>query len=215
MGGTFLSITAEDDTDTVFEVLSFDVVKSTTANEYGGDTNSVKSSIATDDQNYKNIQKNNKDVDDDSQLSNDDDDDDEDEDEDGGVSKSDSDSNSSASDSVSSGSSNDTDDHSGSSGLDSHSSSSADSNSSSGSASKSSSSSTTSSNSNSNSSMSSDSGIMSTARSVTSSVQLPDGSMMEYETLEADVHVLEDEDASDQLTVLGSELQNAFEELSR
>merc|ERR1711912_110608 len=100
-------------------------------------------------------------------------------------------------------------------------SSSADSNSSSGSASKSSSSST---NSNSNSSMSSDSGsqsyssdsdIMSTARSVTSSVQLPDGSMMEYETLEADVHVLEDEDASDQLTVLGSELQNAFEELSR
>merc|ERR1712178_547224 len=102
------------------------------------------------------------------------------------------------------------------SGMGSHSSSSADSNSSSGSASKSSS--------NSNSSMSSDSGsqsyssdsdIMSTARSVTSSVQLPDGSMMEYETLEADVHVLEDEDASDQLTVLGSELQNAFEELSR
>merc|ERR1712178_404259 len=125
MGGTFLSITAEDDTDTVFEVLSFDVVKSTTANEYGGDTNSVKSSIATDDQNYKNIQKNNKDVDDDSQLSNDDDDDDdedEDEDEDGGVSKSDSDSN--ASDSVSSGSSNDTDtdDNSGASGLDSQSS---------------------------------------------------------------------------------------------
>jgi hypothetical protein len=59
---------------------------------------------------------------------------------------------------------------------------------------------------------SSDSDILSTAKSVTSSIQLPDGSVMEYETLEADVHVLEDD--SDQLTVLSSELQNAYEELN-
>merc|ERR1711871_1573163 len=148
--GAFLSVTAEDDTDTVFEVLSFDVVKSITTNDLGGDANSVKSSIATDDQNHHKNDKNNDDVDD-SQSSNDDED---------SVSGSDSKSSSSDSQSYSS----------------------------------------------------SDSDILSTAKSVTSSIQLPDGSVMEYETLEADVHVLEDD--SDQLTVLSSELQNAYEELN-
>jgi len=194
--GAFLSVTAEDDTDTVFEVLSFDVVKSITTNDLGGDANSVKSSIATDDQNHHKNYKNNDDVDD-SQSSNDDED-----------SVSGSDSNSSVSDSVSSGSSSETDDRSGSSGEESNSSSS-ELGSGSG---NSNSSNSLSSSSDSQSYSSSDSDILSTAKSVTSSIQLPDGSVMEYETLEADVHVLEDD--SDQLTVLSSELQNAFEELN-
>merc|ERR1712196_708919 len=53
--GTFLSVTAEDDVDTVFEVLSFDVVQSKSAKEFGIDGSSVKSASASSTDDKKSV----------------------------------------------------------------------------------------------------------------------------------------------------------------